>query len=65
MFAGGSWKSESAVLKMLDLPLVCIVTADKFKISGSVFPIKCVLCSFNAKKEGQKYLNIKTKKVCK
>lgn len=29
MFAGGSWKSESAVFKMLDLPLVFIVTAGR------------------------------------
>lgn len=34
MFAGGSWKSESALFNKLDLPLVCIVTAGKSKSLG-------------------------------
>lgn len=32
MLAGGSWKSESAVFKMLDLSLVCDVKAGKSKL---------------------------------
>ena len=42
VLAGRGRKSESALFKMLDLPLVCIVTAGK-STSGSLSPpIKCM-----------------------
>lgn len=34
MFAAGSWKSESAVFKMLNLPLICVVTVGESKPLG-------------------------------
>lgn len=34
MFAGGNWKLESAVFKMLELLLLCVVTAGKSKPLG-------------------------------